>query len=418
MASIIRRIASISVLLFLCACSPQDAHYFNDGGGTELGYSNIGNQTQLLQNYVNAICRQAGGPVGSCGGSWNSFVQAGMNDIDSRCDAYLEWLDTRTRSTGPILQQIGDTQGATTSILLATGTGTGPIGIVAAAFGLARNTFNNINSRLITEVDHSTVQTIVLEAQTRFRSDLQTINVSSEPEAIYALRQYLRICMPFTIENQINTTLTTFARGGARALEDSNRVPLIATSTIGTKPVSPREIVVRPIYSNIGIGSEYAAVLVQLNKAFSPPYIQGVLAKLCVPPSEISHVDKRTNGRIRAFQQWLLLQGNDAKVSVTGKLSDREVSIANGYANCPTDKFENIFEETSFPSGINDPGIIALLNKHLPDNQKLPGNATVAEIRARISIVRGALSERITLKDPSLSNQLTWDLMQALGKDS
>ena len=44
----------------------------------------------------------------------------------------------------------------------AAGVGVGPNAIAAAVFGFATNTFNNVTSRLIFEVDHSTVQTVVL----------------------------------------------------------------------------------------------------------------------------------------------------------------------------------------------------------------------------------------------------------------
>src|SRR5690606_24064523 len=102
------------------------------------------------------ICQQAGSPT--CDMDWNLFVQAGMNDIDQRCDGYLAWLDDRRRSNDTILGQINITEGTTQTILLATEASALAIGAVGAAFGFARNTFSNINSRLLTEVNHSTVQ--------------------------------------------------------------------------------------------------------------------------------------------------------------------------------------------------------------------------------------------------------------------
>lgn len=246
--------ACVSIALMLTACSSVDGKYFDQGIGTELYSSPLPEATQLQETYINFICQQAGLgfietlTVPQCTSSlsprdWAVFVQAGMNDIDQRCDAYLSWLDSRRRWTAPTLQQIGDTQTATDAILLATSVGPLPIGIVAAAFGLARNTFTNLNSRLLLEVNHSTVQSIVMSHQNLYRANILRQVIDNRPTAIYALRSYLRICMPFTIETEINTTITAFERGGPGALK---RPPLIDASVVSrqiirsaTAPISP-----------------------------------------------------------------------------------------------------------------------------------------------------------------------------------
>src|SRR5262249_16381517 len=147
--------------------------YVREGAGTNLYWSGLADATQLQELYIGYICRQAGLPVISEGSSlrcgdnafgprqWTIFVQAGMNDIDKRCNAYLAWLDEKKRSSGPILQQIADVDKATLAILTATSVGAVPMGIVGAAFGLATDTFTNVNHRLILELDKTTVQAVV-----------------------------------------------------------------------------------------------------------------------------------------------------------------------------------------------------------------------------------------------------------------
>jgi len=79
---------------------------------------------------------------------------------------------------------------------------------------------------------------VVLQRQQRYREDLfgtatnrsQAI-ISSRPAAVYALRSYLRLCMPMTIETEINNTVTTFERGGAAALQISR--PMISAKSVG-----------------------------------------------------------------------------------------------------------------------------------------------------------------------------------------
>ena len=114
----------IGLALLLSGCDTLDWRYTKEGIGTELYAPEIANQARLQEIYVGYICQQAGlsyeqsGDVLYCRepsvtGNWQIFVQAGMNDIDRRCDGYLTWLDNRRRSVGPIHQQILDTEATT-----------------------------------------------------------------------------------------------------------------------------------------------------------------------------------------------------------------------------------------------------------------------------------------------------------------
>ena len=250
MRLIARALLCAGVLLAVAGCdSTTNRQYFREGVGATLYTDDVASQTDLQDFYVDHICRQAGLASGTCAVDnfsptvWGLFVQAGMNDIDQRCDAYLTWLDNVRRSQAPTLKQIADTQTATQLIMQASGVGAGPIAIVAAAFGLAANTFTNITSRLVLEVNHSTVQQVVLTRQTKFREDLlgnqathtRPVIIASRPAAIYALRSYLRLCMPITIETEINTTVAVFERGGAPALMHKN--PMISAKSVGVTTI-------------------------------------------------------------------------------------------------------------------------------------------------------------------------------------
>ena len=220
-------LAALCSALLLSGCNTTDSTLFARGIGTELYSDTLQQQTAELDTYVANICEQAGfGAIGDAGApqcsmssagstSWMLFVQAGMNDIDRRCDAYLDWLDNRRRAAAPILHEIGDTQTGVEAGMTAASVAQPAILIVAAAFGFARNSFTNLNSRLLLEVDHSTVQAVVLTRQKAFRDGLPRV-IDNRPAAIFALRSYLRICMPFTIETEINNTITLFERGSGR----------------------------------------------------------------------------------------------------------------------------------------------------------------------------------------------------------
>lgn len=244
MRSVWSVVSCACLALVMSACNKLDERYTREGVGTDLYTAELPDAVRLQEIYVGYICQQAGLSYDQVDGglicreppvtpNWQVFVQAGMNDIDRRCDGYLTWLDNRRRWEGPISQQIVDTQAASLAIMTATAVDPVAIAVVAAAFGLASHSFTNFNSRLLFEVDKSTVQSVVLTRQQDFRKGLPTL-IDNRPAAIYALRQYLRLCMPLTIETQINTTVKLFERGGVAALSHAASHPMIDPHTVST----------------------------------------------------------------------------------------------------------------------------------------------------------------------------------------
>jgi hypothetical protein len=242
------------VLAFaVSGCDPNDRGYFREGIGTDL-YTTSSLEVADLQNiYLDALCRQSlsyvGPGVPSCSGgqlpatAWPLIVQAGMNDIDVRCDSYLSWLDQRKRDNAAILSEIGAVRVAVDALTNpAVATGISPIALasVAAAFGLATNTLSNVNSLLL-QVDHTTVQSVVFVNRREFREKMLKLAVSNKPMVIHALRSYLEICMPMTISANINSTVTVFQQSGVM-----ERQPLVSTSTIAGVPFTPASVTQNP----------------------------------------------------------------------------------------------------------------------------------------------------------------------------
>src|SRR5687767_11685349 len=188
MRSVLRLAAGAAMGLAVTGCNlAGEGLYFREGIGTGLSRPELGEATQIQDLYIAHICQQAGLPI--CDDvtmnpqAWSLFVQAGMNDIDLRCDAYLAWLDNRKRSATPVLNQLAAMNTAAQAIMHATGSGAAAITIVGVAFGLAADTFTNVTSRLLLEVNQSTVQSVVIGHQTRFRVETARVLVRSRPMA-------------------------------------------------------------------------------------------------------------------------------------------------------------------------------------------------------------------------------------------
>src|SRR6266403_684531 len=94
----------VGLAVLLGGCDPtRDSRYIREGIGTDLYWDGLPAATQLQDIYLANICAQAISPTAKrvdttrCDGlslaqrDWGLLVQAGMNDIDLRCDAYLAW---------------------------------------------------------------------------------------------------------------------------------------------------------------------------------------------------------------------------------------------------------------------------------------------------------------------------------------
>lgn len=398
----------------ISACTQSVVDNSGGGVGTELSYSTMAQRTVGEENYVAFICRQAGSPQGSCGIGWRDFTLAGLNDIDARCDGYLAWLDNRRRNNGPVQKQIADTATTTATIMAATGAAGTAIGVVAAAFGFARNSFDNAQSRLLMEVDHSTVQTIVLSNQERFRKEFALIRVENRPTAIYIVRQYLRLCMPYTIENQINTTVTTYQLGGTKALESAEKTPLIDLAFLSREAIKPERQIFRPSTPLID-NAAYSAVSLQPNMK-STSLIKKALMAVCASPEEVKKPDAHTVVLVKVLQQYRKIQLRVKDKVLDGKMDDADLAYAAEQPACALSTVRNFYEMRVYPTGIMSArkDITDLLNERLAESDRIAAGADEATIRAGISRVRAGMPTELELHDADLAEELTMDLIDKL----
>lgn len=369
-------------------CNLQgDYRFAAEGVGTNLYSTDVKRQDRIQQLYYGYLCNQANLPLAGTSPEgiplcnfavfgtlhWNSLVQAGMNDIDTRCDAYLSWYDNRKRSQQPVISQINTTARLVNAILLAYEPTSVAIGVVAEAFGFAQASVNNYHSRLLYEIDTSTLQALVLGNQRAFREGIVELKFQTKPAVEHALRSYLRICMPFSIETEVNNVLTVVKRSGTAP------PPLVNTDTVAaavdaTRPrtAEQRVVVVRqtpppPIVETpevrklFSIGGYDENDLLTLQRA------------LCVPTEELGTVGPRTKVAYAIFETYAAALPS-TPVKKDGMVSSRnEYARAIKFGNCDRGRFRNIFEAEQLSTG-NE---VAVLADEM-DERKVPGFAPPA----------------------------------------
>jgi hypothetical protein len=155
-------------------------------------------RARLQNRYVQRVCVQAGQSCRTDARDWQAFVQAGMNDIDRRCDNFLKRLDNARRAGGVF------SESTTTAASIES---------AGAALGLKPQAFSLVRSRLSSK-SQSAVQAVVLARQRDARSGLSTAKIPTKTAAIQALRIYLCACTPAIIEAGIAGQTVPAGSGG------------------------------------------------------------------------------------------------------------------------------------------------------------------------------------------------------------
>jgi hypothetical protein len=237
--------------LSLAGCNALEGQYFRQGIGTDLPWSDVATATELQNIYLEHLCRQSAPYIGAQAPGcfqgevppnfWPLIVQAGMNDIDQRCDGYLAWLDQRKRENAGILTELAAVRFAVDAITnpaITHGIGPRSLAAIAAAFGLATNTVNNLNSLLL-QVDHNTVQAVVYRWRGDLRGQINTLitsrSIDNKPAVVHVLRSYLSACMPMNIAANINSRITVLQAAGVSISAPDAR-PKIDPKPLVTNP--------------------------------------------------------------------------------------------------------------------------------------------------------------------------------------
>ncbi|MDA9510503.1 hypothetical protein XI09_38805 [Bradyrhizobium sp. CCBAU 11386] len=415
--------------VWLAGCDPAlEQKYYKEGIGTEIARPDIATVTALQDLYLSELCRQTGmvpmvdgscSPVGVTP-NWGVVVEAGMNDIDARCDAYLAWLDDKRRTQEPILSEINALQTTSQALMRVAGVGADPITMVGLAFGLASNTFTNIRSRLLLEANHSTVQSIVLSRQKEYRDGLMKQRVVTRAEAVYALRSYLRICMPMTIEMQINTTIAIYEQAGVAGIAIKRDNPLIDPRTVTRNaPVaaitSGQKIVHidRPVPGPIpGLADIAAKENPELRGQSDLNQLQSALCA----QADNGAVGALTKAEIGIFKIATYVLPGDARRE--GKqLSPDEIRKLKTSGECP-DTAMNYYEKVYYkPNAQAKFGALGSnLDRFIPENPVGTPTALTKPVREKIALARQKLGKTVSLRDYGInvSDQLTRDFDEAL----
>jgi hypothetical protein len=327
---------SLVLALVLVGCDPNEKYYLREGIGTKIYTAETASVTELQNIYLDYLCLQSNSYIGAnapgCpqfvpASDWPLIVQAGLNDIDTRCDSYLAWLDQKKREAPAVLAEIGAIRFAVDALTNPNIAGVSAVGLAAisAAFGLATNTVNNFNMLLL-QVDHTTVQNVVIPNRRIFREDLLKLSssINNKPAAVHTLRSYLSICMPMTIAANINSTVTVFQQTGSVG---SNVIPPTLV-----KAFTPATVVQKPDRPPVVTDPDAAPFFAE--KDLSKAETDFTLGGLCIDKNTTTGLSRKQliKTLVNIFE--MVPPDTDNPIKADGVISQSERRLINKQPDC------------------------------------------------------------------------------------
>jgi hypothetical protein len=153
---------------------------------------------------------------------------AGFNFIDEQCDAFLRELYMIDVERNRLKRGIDGAQLLTGAVLSASPASKATMEIVAQAFGFAGLLTDTYANSYLMNTRPSTILSVVSKLQNAYQDQTEKdkSRINSRPAAYAQIRGYLRLCMPVTIESQINErVVTSKAVSGNDATREATKGP-------------------------------------------------------------------------------------------------------------------------------------------------------------------------------------------------
>ena len=182
---------------------------------------------------------------------YSQVVAAGINYVDVRCDRFMDalfWFNRMRETASRQIQYVGAASAAALTILKASEE---LIGLAPLGIGLLDQTTNNVGRGLLYDLPPHTVRVLVEKQQQAY---LQAVakEYTSRPHAMQTIQGYAALCLPATIEAEVNRAVAATEYKPVpweNPLERSQWVPSSAGTTDGStgapQPKRPRRLRLR-----------------------------------------------------------------------------------------------------------------------------------------------------------------------------
>ena len=403
----------------LSACAPgMDSALNPQGAGTSLYTEATVRNTANLSRYFENLCEQAAFQTRYCAPIpekfapriWKILVETGYNDIDQRCDDYLNWIENKRQ------ERIFASNTSTAINTLVSGAlgvasaSTAAISYTALSLGFTETLFDAYYSRILLGLEASTIKEIVNKRRFAHRHEFSKRDYLDRPQVVFALRQYLTICTPQSIVSDVNIYSRDAANGRDNSAQNEARIAAAVAPT-SDNPAAP------PERNEEALSLTGKVPLIFEGLGFTLDDVELVQKGSCIKVD--ADVGSATIVAVRIIEQTI-----GKKSDQNGKLNSKEWDVVeqNLSRGCQPG-MQNYYENLAFGLTGDNLGtnfVIHLRRKKLLDSSVQ--GATLADIRDALPSVRQKLQDQNLLEDPlsngaGLSKQVTLSLHKAVVSD-
>jgi hypothetical protein len=360
MRSPFARVFGLAFALLLSGCGNDTTSLLYEGIGVRMYQPDSFDRTLEAEKFFGLMCQRASIRTSSPASGvtlceyhlmtpldWRKIVYAGLDDVDERCDHYIESLTSARRDRDTFAKQLHDTATTTVSIVgLTSGASAIGVAVLQAAFGLAESSLDSYYSRLLLTLETTTVHGVVRKQQTTYRKSLAAgyiQHVSNKPTAYYAIRGYLRLCLPSTIESEVNAAITDvhYQDNGERQVAATTNPDLQALLAIPQTPRSATENVKRWTPGATETVPQRIGGAVGEELIFSRTEGMTVQSKLCVvAAADFGALDSNSPTRL-AIKEYQAATTH----RVSGQLTAVEFREIRDSTECAQSQYRNAFEK-------------------------------------------------------------------------
>ena len=180
---------------------------------------------------------------------WYTVIMTGFNVVDDACMAYIDDLWILERQKTRVGALITATGAATAGIIAANAhPSAATLAILAQAFGLASAFNTAISDSYLFTQNAATIKKLVQKTTDAYRTDLAkkvpapeteiTYPIGSPGAAYHHMREYLALCLPPTIQAQIEDLVTTAKATPANSPTDAALAASKAAVTASSRPLT------------------------------------------------------------------------------------------------------------------------------------------------------------------------------------
>jgi hypothetical protein len=162
---------------------------------------------------------------------WDKVIAAGIEYADAKCEAYMGALVRLNRDRKTIASELGLLGTASAGIMAAAKSAARDISMVAIAFGLSTATVDNLSNNVLYDIEPSSVRSMVKALQAKFK-DKQDTGYSTRPAAMGVIRGYASLCMPASIEAEVNHAIKNAQPVGSAGNAATGRAPEVSNAHV------------------------------------------------------------------------------------------------------------------------------------------------------------------------------------------